>query len=176
MKHKIVRLFVDYEKEEAWLNQMAAKGLHFMSYVFPVYLFEDGEPGAYIYRLELLDELPSHPASRKYLRFLADSGVECVDTYLRWVYFRKPASDGPFELYTDAASRIRHYHRIMLLLGVLICSQLAISASNANLFQRTGNPTLLLINLLFLVLMVPVFIRYAQRVRKLKRLARVQEV
>ncbi|NMA61803.1 MAG: DUF2812 domain-containing protein [Firmicutes bacterium] len=34
MKKTIYRVFIDFEKEEAWLNQMATRGWHCVDYVF----------------------------------------------------------------------------------------------------------------------------------------------
>jgi len=38
--------------------------------------------------------------------------VEVLQRWGRWVYLRKRAEDGPFEVYTDAESRIALYRRI----------------------------------------------------------------
>lgn len=57
---KKIKFFSNYEKEEIWLNEMAAKGLNLISVSFCRYGFEDGTPGEYNYRLELLDESPTH--------------------------------------------------------------------------------------------------------------------
>ena len=119
MKQVIWKLITDHEKEEKWLNEMSQKGLQLLDYTPGRYLFEEGTWGQYIYRIELLDQLVSHPESRAYIRFMEETGTEYVTHILRWVYFRKKASDGPFELYTDRESRITHYKRIMTLYGVL---------------------------------------------------------
>jgi hypothetical protein len=119
MKQVIWKLFTDHEKEEKWLNEMSQKGLQLVHYTPGRYLFEEGQQGHYIYRIELLDQLPSHPESRAYIRFMEEAGAEYVTHILRWVYFRKKASDGPFELYTDRESRMTHHKRIMTLYGVL---------------------------------------------------------
>jgi len=59
--------FMDHEKEEAWLNDMAARGFAFTDLALLRYSFEDCELGEYTYRIELLNELPMHPESRRYL-------------------------------------------------------------------------------------------------------------
>ncbi len=97
MKHKVFKLFVDFEKEERWLNEMSAKGLQFSSYWFGNYVFEQGTPGEYTYRLELMETSPHNAEGQAYIRFMEDAGVECVDTFWRWAYFRKKTADGPFE-------------------------------------------------------------------------------
>lgn len=132
MKRKVFRLFMDYEKEEAWLNSLANQGWNLVSFTVGVYTFERGTPGEYTYRLELLDNLPSHMESKNYLEFMEESGIECVDTHLRWVYFRKKRADGPFTLYSDNRSKIRHYQRIVLLFGVIGLANLVTATANAS--------------------------------------------
>lgn len=119
MKHVIRKLYYDYEKEEKWLNEMALKGMALSNYSWCKYAFEDCEPGEYIYRIELLKDLPTHPNSMAYIKFMQEMGVEHVASYMRWVYFRKKASEGQFDLYSDIESRITHYKRINLLWSIL---------------------------------------------------------
>ena len=97
MKYVIHKAIWNYEKEEQWLNEMSAKGLAFTDYSWCRYVFTDAPAGQYIYRIELLENMPTHPESQSYLRFLEESGVEFVSSYMRWVYLRKPASDGAFD-------------------------------------------------------------------------------
>ena len=130
MKKILWKVYMDYEKEEKWLNEMSARGLAFTNNIWCCYTFEECEPGAYIYRLELLNDLPGHPESKRYIRFMEDNGVEHVTSYFRWVYFRKKAADGAFDIYSDIDSRIRHYKRILALWIPLCCLEIAIGASN----------------------------------------------
>jgi len=115
MKKTIWRLFVNFEKEEDWLNEMSAKGLAFTDYFFGRYTFADSDPGEYVYRIELLENRKGHPESRKYLSFMAESGAECISTWYRWVFFRKKAASGSFDIYSDRDSRISHYKRVSLM-------------------------------------------------------------
>jgi hypothetical protein len=130
MKHIVRKAFIDYEKEEKWLNEMAAKGLAMTDYSWCRYAFEETPPGEYTYRLELLDNLAVHPESRKYIQFLEETGVDQVASYGRWVYFRKKTADGPFELYSDIDSKIKHYQRVFQLWFVLGIAELLIGFSN----------------------------------------------
>lgn len=114
MSGKVVhRLYWDYEREERWLNEMASRGWQFVRYVFGRYHFQQGEPGEWIYRVELLPANPRSAAGREYLSLLKESGAEAVSTYARWVYLRRPATMGPFELFSDLESRIGHYQRVL---------------------------------------------------------------
>jgi hypothetical protein len=74
MKHKVIRFFLDFTKEEQWLNEMAAKGLQLISVSAPQYVFEEGMPGEYIYRLELLEKAPGSAEGRTYLSFVEEPG------------------------------------------------------------------------------------------------------
>ena len=96
----------NFDKEEQWLNEMAAKGLCLVSTGFCKYEFEDCLPGEYQIRMQLLDKLPHHPESQKYIEFLEDTGAEQVGSFTRWVFFRKKASLGDFNLFSDNASRV----------------------------------------------------------------------
>ncbi|MCT4543166.1 MAG: DUF2812 domain-containing protein [Vallitalea sp.] len=121
MKHTVFKVFSlgAYEKEEKWLNEMSAKGMMLTDVGFCKYTFEECIPGEYIYRLELLHHLPFQCESDSYIKFLEDTGIEYVGSYLRWGYFRKKAQDGVFELYSDVDSKIEHYKRITLIANVL---------------------------------------------------------
>ena len=109
----------NFEGEEKWLNEMAAKGLTLVSVGWCRYDFEKTDPGEYRVAMEMLEHRPNHPESVNYLEFLEDTGVEMVGSYMRWVYFRKKAADGEFELFSDYPSRIKHLARILWLLGIL---------------------------------------------------------
>ena len=130
MKHVVHKAFWNFEKEERWLNEMSARGMAMTDYSWCRYVFTDAPNGQYIYRIELLENLPTHPESIAYLRFLEDSGVEHVSSYMRWVYLRKPAAEGAFDLYTDLSSRIKHYQRINYFWTVLMIVEFIAAAMN----------------------------------------------
>lgn len=108
----------NFDKEERWLNEMAAQGLSLVSVGFCRYTFEECPPDEYTIRLELLENLPTNAQSEQYIRFIEDSGAEYIGGIMRWVYFRKKKSLGAFDLYSDYEYRIRHLNRILALLGV----------------------------------------------------------
>lgn len=120
MKQTIRKLFWawEFEKEEKWLNEMAAKGLQLSSVGFGKYVFEEGVPGEYMYRLELLENLPTHAESVQYIQFLKEMEVEHIGSLFRWVYFRKKAGATRFDLFSDMNSRIKHLSRILLIIGI----------------------------------------------------------
>ncbi len=109
----------NFQEEEKWINEMSEQGLHLVDAGRFRYVFEKGEPGAYRYRLELLQNYPNHPESADYIAFMEETGAEYVDHVDRWVYFRKKAADGEFDLYSDINSRIAHVQRILTLIRIL---------------------------------------------------------
>lgn len=109
----------DFDKEEAWLNEMSAQGLQLQKVGFCRYTFQQGIPGEYTYRLEMLDNLPSHRSSIDYIQFIESTGAEHIGTLFRWVYFRKKTELGGFELFSDLTSRIQHLNRILILSAIL---------------------------------------------------------
>ncbi len=120
----------DFDKEEAWLSEMAAKGFALVSVGFCRYEFEDCTPGAYNVRLEMLENVPTHPESRTYIEFLEDTGAEQVGSRLRWIYLRRRAEYGPFELFSDNASRIKHLTGIIRLLLAVFLPELYLGLYN----------------------------------------------
>lgn len=161
------RLFINFEKEEQWLNKMAATGLNLISYKFGRYTFEEGLPGEYIYRLELLKGEPTDEQSSEYLAFMEESGVECVDTYMNWAFFRKKAADGPFEIYSDFESKIAHYKRAAYLLGTVLGVNLFIALFNVTISQY--NMYLSIVGFIIFVLFMPIFISYLRKINDLKK-------
>ena len=120
------KFFINYEKEEAWLNEMSAKGFAFREYFLLRYSFEDSEPGEYIYRIELLENWITHPESQRYIGFLKENGVEAVATWGRWVYFRRRAEEGAFDIYSDVESRLTHYRRVGVMFLVVGLAEIMI--------------------------------------------------
>lgn len=167
--------YIDYEKEEIWLNKMADEGWDLKRYTWCRYEFEKGEPGKYIYRLEQLENAVNHPDSQAYLRFLEESGIQHVTSYMRWIYVRRPASEGPFEVYTDTASRIKHYYRIMrimapicginLYLGIVNTAMLHSSQSHLSWWSQNVS----LLNLAAAGLLLPYCVRLFKRINALKK-------
>ena len=107
METKTVRkVFAEwsFDKEEEWLNSMAQEGWTLKKVGFCKYVFERTEPGEYIIRLAM------HDADEEYMELMRESGAECVGRVLQWLYFRKKAELGEFELFSDIDSRIAHQH------------------------------------------------------------------
>ena len=120
----------EYDKEERWLNQMAMQGWALVEVGFCRYEFEACEPGEYIVRLQMQKNDPD------YVAFLEEIGAEYVGRMVQWIYVRRRAEEGPFELFSDTQSRLDHLNWIARMLLVAGVMNLLIGVINA----LSGNP------------------------------------
>ena len=97
----------DTDKEEKWLNEMAATGLSLISVGLISYEFEETLPGEYQIRRQFMEHSLRHPETEKYIHFLEETGIQHVGTYSIHAYFRKKTADGAFELISDYDSRVK---------------------------------------------------------------------
>lgn len=178
MKRVMHRLFWawDFDREEDWLNAWAARGLALVDVCGIRYVFEEGAPGECEYRLELLEHATSNAESRCYLDFLRDLDIECIGSYGRWTYLRRPRDGAPFDLFSDIDSKIAHLRRIEVLVLTVLLVQVTTAAS---LLHRGGFlPEMLPIAVLWaaiMILMACGFVRIARKLRRLKRERAVRE-
>ena len=115
----------DFEKEERWLNEMALQGWVLDGVGWCTYHFRRCEPGEYTVRLEM------RTYDESYVAFMEETGAEFVGRMMAWIYFRKKAADGAFDLYSDIDSRIAHLDRIGKMLTVIGGLNLVIGILNS---------------------------------------------
>lgn len=168
----------DFDKEEAWYNEMAAQGLNLIHIMPFTYLFESGTPGQYLYRQELLDHLPSHPESEAYLQFMEETGAGLVCTYYRWAVFRRKAEEGEFDLFSDLESRIRHLKRVNTLMVTLTIANILAGLNNVFLLftaHSTVNFWLGICSLIFSVLIIIGMSRVRKAIKRLIKERNIRE-
>ncbi|MDD2538300.1 MAG: DUF2812 domain-containing protein [Bacteroidales bacterium] len=102
----------EYEKEEAWINQMAKEGWMLVRTGFRKYVFEKGRPGEYAYRLELLEKDMHSPESKSYLDFLQETGIEVVGECINWVYLRCKTEDCKFDTTNRPLFKLTHLLKV----------------------------------------------------------------
>ena len=115
----------EFDKEEQWLNTMAQQGWVLDRVGFCRYEFVKCEPGEYIVRLEMREH------DEAYLSFMADTGAEYVGRMAKWIYFRRKAEHGPFDIFSDLDSRLEHLKRISSTLRVVGIANLVIGLANS---------------------------------------------
>lgn len=182
MNRKTVRkmFFIwDWDEEERWLNEMASQGWHFVKYRFPnQYTFEQGEPGAWQYRLQALEKKIGSKESQDYLAFLRDLDIELVNSYLFWVYLRKPNDGTPFELFSDVESRLKHMRRFMMiptLCLLMLCLNLIWGASTLLSYGGFWGSFLVTLECILAVLLVYGVTRMSVKYHELEKQKQINE-
>lgn len=122
----------DFEKEERWLNEMAMQGWILAEVGFCRYVFERGEPGSYIIRLQM------RSPDADYLGFMEELGAEYVGRVFQWIYFRRNAEQGPFEIFSDTKSMLDHLNWIGRMLLVIGMANLLIGVVNCFNYSPVG--------------------------------------
>ena len=137
----------DFEKEERWLNEMAANGWTLVEVGYCCYTFEKTDDNEYTVRLEM------HPFDEDYISFMEQTGAEYIGRVLQWIYFRKKSELGRFDIFSDLDSRISHLskiHKMILMLGL---ANLIIGIANL-LSSRSINSAVAVFNLLVATLLM----------------------
>lgn len=176
--HKVFMAW-QHEKEENWLNEMAAKGWNLVDTSLCRYTFEEGTPGEYQYRLELLEHGAKSQESREYIRFMEDTGAEHIATWFNgWVYFRKKVEDGPFELFSDIDSRVIHFKRIQRLLILVLICELCAGIGQAFQYAATGlklSLGIVVFTAVFAVVLLLGIVQIRKQLRRLKEERNIRE-
>ncbi|OGO12443.1 MAG: hypothetical protein A2Y93_09090 [Chloroflexi bacterium RBG_13_68_17] len=170
-KFKVFPAWQD-DKEESWLQAMAQQGLHLTQPLFPcVYTFVRGAPADVAYRFDYVPRM-SRDEFEVYLQVFRDAGWEYLGQMAGWHYFRKPVRPGEApEIFTDAASKIRKYRRLLGYLVVVVMPLFVIWVTRSDerpqtvFFDAVG-----VFQFVVLVLMAYGLARIALRIRQLHRL------
>lgn len=155
------RFMLDYEKEERWINEMSARGWHLKKFCLGRFVFEREEQVEYIYRNEYIIDLKK-VEKEEYKSLLKDSGAEIVHESFGWIYVRKLASEGPFEIFSDSASKITYYNKVQNIMMTLFGINIFMFFLNVILFSQHDpfnglNFTVGIINaIVALVLLIPI--------------------
>ena len=101
-----INWFVDFDKEEKWLNDMSMKGWGFTRTNGVIYRFEKCEPGEFIYQIDF-DEKKSKDGVGDYVTFRTSCGDRFVDRWKSKIYWRRETASGPFEAENNVAAKLR---------------------------------------------------------------------
>jgi len=125
------KITFDKDEEQAWLNGYARQGWAMVGFFAGLVTFIPCKPGEFTYQIDLLPGSGLRADDYEgYREFMEETGVEVVERWGRWVYLRKRTEDGPFEIYSDAASMAAMYRRIrgmfLWFLAVEACCSISI--------------------------------------------------
>ncbi len=141
-----------WEEEEKWLSDMARNGWNLVGVNCLLrYVFEKGNAGEYIYKLDLPDNLEHGMDESAYCNFLAECGIEVVCKQKQWLYLRKRAADGPFAEKDDLVAKLQMTNKAydyairtlstllrvftLLLLGVILAQAFITNYELSSLFE-----------------------------------------
>lgn len=155
------RWYYDKDYEEAFLNDMGARGYAMTGFFAGIHWFEKCEPGEYTYRVDITNDKDTHQKSEFY-DLICDTGGELIATWGMWAFFRKK---GAFELYTDNESRILRYRRILRTFLILAIAEfiMFLAQWSAYLNYHTN------ISLFFSIILSVIYIAFFYQVYKCKR-------
>ena len=103
----------DVEREEKWLNDMSAAGWLLEKWNGNYrYTFRRGERGAWLYKIDMIDEEERGLDGETYINFLNECGIEVAYRHKKWLFLRKRAVDGPFDTANDLYSRLRITNKV----------------------------------------------------------------
>jgi hypothetical protein len=163
------------DREEAWLGEMSRQGLLLQHPgAFGQYTFELGERREFAYRLDFVLNTRKNP---DYYLLFKDAGWTHVGEMSGWQYWRKEILDGKEpEIFTDNASKIQKYQRLMGYLVIFFPIYIVIltGPSTRGSIQSGGFFGILyeiLFFVFFVVMMLILFsmVKIMQRISSLKR-------
>lgn len=129
MKYIVRKYFLDYEKEEKWLNQMSQKGYALTDYSTAKYTFKKCSEGEHIYRIILTDN--------EYFN-ASEDGLETLGMHGNKIYYRKKAKDGPFTIRTDIRQKAKHYEKLLTMLFIFTAIETALGIGNIAMYKGTA--------------------------------------
>lgn len=162
------RMFYDKEKGTRWLNEMSKKGYAMTGFFAGFWQFDTCEPGKYAYQVDFSDRFGR--VSTDYREFMKETGIEVVQCWGPWVYLRKEASAGEFQLYTDVDSNIEHYTKILRMFKIVTCFEL-IALIIEMIYAISGNPLAVAFTFLLcalIIVMLNIILKTKQTIAELK--------
>lgn len=103
----------DIEREEKWLNEMAAAGWLLEKWDGRFrYTFRRGERGAWLYKIDMVEDGAKGLDGEEYVSFLGECGIEVACRHNQWLFLRKRVVDGPFDTTDALYARLRITNKV----------------------------------------------------------------
>ena len=169
------RFFIDHEREEQWVNNMAEQGWHLKKFWPFVFLFEYSKSDEYIYRNEMVLK-----RKKDYYDFLDTMNIKHVYSFGVWAYFKKRKEEGPFEIFSGKSEKIKYLSRInTLFICVCILNAFAVMVNILSFMLihqfNQAFPWICLFNVFLISLLIIEIFRNHKRKKKLKLLTHIYE-
>ena len=102
----VINWFIDFDKEEKWINEMACNGWAFWHTNGVIYRFKRCQPGEFIYQIDFDEQKPKAGVG-DYAVFRSSCGDVFVHQWKQKIYWKRAASSGPFEAEENVAAKLR---------------------------------------------------------------------
>ncbi|MCQ2161164.1 MAG: DUF2812 domain-containing protein [Bacteroidales bacterium] len=100
-----INWFVDFDKEEQWINEMSKKGWRFWHTNGVIYRFKKCEPGEFIYQIDFDEK--QREGGEDYVVFRSSCGDIFVHQCKHKIYWKRKCVDGEFEAENNVAAKLR---------------------------------------------------------------------
>lgn len=101
-----INWFIDFDKEEKWINDMAKEGWAFWHTNGVIYRFKKCEPNEFIYQIDF-DEKEAKEGVDDYVVFRSSCGDQFVHQCKEKIYWKRATTSGPFEADNNVAAKLR---------------------------------------------------------------------
>lgn len=98
-----INWFVDFDKEEKWINEMSKAGWAFWHTNGVVYRFKKCEPNEFIYQIDFDEK----NGVGDYVTFRSSCGDRFVHQWKQKIYWKRETTSGPFEAENNASAKLR---------------------------------------------------------------------
>ena len=100
-----INWFVDFDKEEQWLNDMAKQGWAFWHTNGVIYRFKQSKPEEFIYQIDFNEK--KKDGIGDYVDFRSSCGDQFVHQWKSKIYWKRETTSGPFEAENNVAAKLR---------------------------------------------------------------------
>ena len=100
-----INWFVDFDKEEQWLNDMAKQGWAFWHTNGVIYRFKQSKPEEFIYQIDFDEK--KKDGIEDYVVFRSSCGDQFVHQWKNKIYWKRETTSGPFEAENNVAAKLR---------------------------------------------------------------------
>lgn len=101
-----INWFIDFDKEEKWINDMAKSGWALWHINGVIYRFKKCEPNEFIYQIDF-DEQTSKDGVDDYVTFRSSCGDQFVHQWKEKIYWKRATTSGSFEAENNVAAKLR---------------------------------------------------------------------
>ncbi|MBQ3389456.1 MAG: DUF2812 domain-containing protein [Firmicutes bacterium] len=102
----------DFDEEEKWVNAMAKDGKGLVDAGSGQYVFEEEEPGGFLYRQLFLKRSASSDRGRYEIALEEENGWKLICARGRRAWMKRPNDSGYYDLLSDAGNKRRLLKRI----------------------------------------------------------------